>query len=114
MTNLDIEKIGTQLVIEFEKQQGREILRQKYKGCGWDLCTGNKNETRFIEIKTSRSKKLKGRWIEKCGFEHLQNNSHFWVYSVTECQENGSGIVKPYKGSNLKYKEEIKYILSFD
>jgi Holliday junction resolvase-like predicted endonuclease len=113
VTNLDIEKIGTKLVIEFEKEQGREILQQKYKGCGWDLCTSNDKETRFIEIKTSKSKKLVGRWIEKHGFEQLQNNPNFWVYSVTECKEDGTGIVKTYKGSDLQYKEEVKYVLSF-
>lgn len=114
MTNIEIEKIGTNLVIEYEKENGRVVKQQKYRGCGWDICTGNENETRYIEIKTSKSKKLVGRWVEKQGFEQLKNNKDFWVYSVTECKENGTGAIKTYRGKDLKYKPETKYILQFE
>ena len=74
MTNLDIEKIGTDVVLAYEKEQGRLPFRTKYKGCGWDICTGNDKETRYIEIKTTKSKKLVGRWLEKAGYNQLKMN----------------------------------------
>lgn len=113
MTNLEIERIGTLLVLEYEKSQGRRPLKEKFKGCGWDICTGNSLETRYIEIKTSRSKKLSGRWIEKKGWEQLKNNPDFWIYSVTEISSIPFGIIKTFKGSEIKIREEIKYILCF-
>jgi hypothetical protein len=43
MKNLDIEKIGTDLVIAYEKAQGREPFRPKYKGCGWTTINTNRS-----------------------------------------------------------------------
>ena len=114
VTNIDIEKVGTSLVLKYESENGRVVKQQKYRGCGWDICTGNDQETRYIEIKTSKSKKLVGRWLERHGFEQLRNNKDFWVYSVTECDENGTGVIKTYRGKDLKYKLETKYVLEFD
>ena len=113
MKNLDIEKIGTDLVIAHEKAQGREIFRPKFKGCGWDLCTGNPNETRYIEIKTTRSKKLTGRWLEKAGYNQFRMNPDFYIYGVTEVKEDGTGIITVYKPSDITIEEDIKYVLKF-
>ena len=113
MKNLDIEKIGTDLVIAYEKGQGREIFRSKYKGCGYDLCTGNQNETRYIEIKTTRSKKLTGRWLEKAGYNQLRMNPDFYVYSVTNIKEDGTGVITVYTAADITIEEDIKYVLKF-
>ena len=113
-TNLDIEKIGTTLVLSYEKSQGRVPIQSKTKGCGWDLCTGNEHEKRYIEIKTTRSKKLTGRWLEHKGYEQFLNNPNFWVYGVTEIKEDGTGKVKTYSPKKIVVTEDIKYVLKLD
>lgn len=116
LKNLEIEDIATQLVIEYEKNQGRNILKPKQKGCGWDLCTSDGKETRYIEIKSTTKKNLTGRWIEKAGYSHLKNNPDFWVYAVVDCEENKQGKIIPLSPEQLKnveIVEETKYIMKF-
>jgi len=113
MDNLHIEKIGTDIVIAHEKAEGREIFRPKYKGCGWDLCTGNENEIRYIEIKTTTQKKLTGRWLEKAGYNQFKTNKEFYIYGVTEIKQEGTGKLAIYKPSDIIIEEEIKYVLKF-
>lgn len=114
MRNLDIEKIGTDIIVAYEKKQGREIIKPKFKGCGWDLCTGDGNEIRFIEVKATKSKRVTGRWLEKAGHNQLQTNPHFYVYTVTDIQENdNSGILNIYTKADIEITEEIKYMLKF-
>jgi len=114
MKNLDIEKIGTNIVIAYEKEQGREIFRPKYKGCGWDVSFGDDKETRYIEIKTTTSKRLVGRWLEKAGYNQLLINPDFYIYGVTEIKEDGTGKLTVYKPSDIVIEEEIKYVLKFN
>ncbi len=111
--NLDIEKIGTQIVIAYEKEQGREEFRPKYKGCGYDYCSGNDKETRYIEIKTTKSKKLTGRWLEKAGYNQLKLNPDFYVYGVTDIKEDGTGKLTIYTAADITIEEDIKYVLKF-
>jgi hypothetical protein len=116
--NIDIETIAVNLVLAKEAQEGRYSFIQKTRGCGWDLSTATKDhsEIRYIEIKSTKTKKLVGRWLEKAGYEHLKNNKNFWIYSVTECKEDGSGIIKKYNWDDLQkleIKEEIKYVVKF-
>jgi len=113
MTNLDIEKIGTDIVIAYENSQGRSSFRPKFKGCGWDVCFGNDKETRYIEIKTTRSKKLTGRWLEKAGHNQLQINPDFYVYGVTNIKDDGTGILTIYTAADITIEEDIKYVLKF-
>lgn len=113
MKNLDIEKIGTDIVIAHEKEQGREVFRPKYKGCGYDLCMGNNKETRYIEIKTTTQKKLVGRWLEKAGYNQFNMNPDFYIYGVTEIKQDGTGKLKEYRPSDITIVEEIKYVLKF-
>lgn len=114
MTNLDIEKIGTDLVLQYEQEQGRKQSKNKFSGCGWDLCTSNDSETRYIEIKTTTQKKLVGRWLEKAGYEHLKNNSNFWIYAVTEIKNDGTGKLAIYTAKDITIHEEIKYVMKFE
>lgn len=113
-TNLDIEKIGTDIVLAYERAQGRDISKIKTKGCGWDLCTANQNEIRYIEIKTTKSKKLVGRWLEHRGYDQFLNNPDFWIYGVTEIKEDGTGKLKVYSPKNIKITEDVKYVLKLD
>lgn len=111
--NLDIERIGTDLVVAYEKTQGREIFRPKVKGCGWDLCTGNDKETRYIEVKATTKKRLEGRWLEKASHNQLQINPDFYIYVVTNIDENdiSKGDIKIYVKEDITITEEIKYML---
>lgn len=114
MKNLEIETVAVKLVLEHEKKEGRHIFKEKYKGCGWDVCSSDGINIRYIEIKSSKSKKLTGRWIEKAGYEHIKNNPNFWIYAVVNCKEDGSGNIIPINQTQLKnlgIVEEIKYIL---
>lgn len=116
LKNLEIENIATQLVIKYENEGGRKILKTKQKGCGWDLCTSDGKETRYIEIKSTSKKNLTGRWIEKAGYEHLKNNQDFWIYAVINCKDNGEGKIIALNHSQLKkveIVEEIKYMMKF-
>lgn len=113
MNNLDIERIGTEIVKKYEESQGRFPFRKKYKGCGWDVSFGNDKETRYIEIKTTRSKKLTGRWLEKAGYNQLQINPDFYVYGVTNIKEDGTGILTVYTAADIVIEEDIKYVLNF-
>lgn len=110
-TNLDIERIGTDVVLAYEHSQNRAVVKLKTKGCGWDLCTGNEKETRYIEIKTTKSKKLTGRWLEHKGYEQFCNNPDFWIYGVTEIKEDGTGKLKIYSPKDILITEDIKYVL---
>ena len=113
MKNLDIEKIGTDIVMSFEAKEGRQSFRPKYKGCGWDICTGNDKETRYIEIKTTTQKKLVGRWLEKAGHNQFKMNPDFYIYGVTEIKQDGTGKLTVYRPSDILIEEEIKYVLKF-
>ena len=113
-TNLDIERIGTNLVLDYERSQNRTVLKVKTKGCGWDICTGNDKEIRYIEIKTTCSKRLTGRWLEHKGYDQFKNNPDFWIYGVTEIKEDGTGKVKMYSPKNITITEDIKYVLKLD
>lgn len=116
LRNEEIESIATQLVIAYEKQQGRDQFIKKTKGCGWDLCSKNNQEIRYIEIKSTKQKSLRGRWIEKMGREHMRSNQDFWVYAVVECKEDGSGRIIPISPDQLKtveIVEEVKYVMKF-
>jgi hypothetical protein len=116
MDNPEIERIGTTIVIEYEKSQGRQPSSKKYPGCGWDLCFANPNtrDTRFIEVKTTTKKKLTGRWLEKAGYQELLNNPNFYIYGVTEVNEDGTGKLKIYTKDDITIKEDIKYVMSFN
>jgi len=114
MKNLEIEHIGTEIVKQYEESQKRFLFRPKYKGCGWDVCFGNEKETRYIEIKTTTSKRLVGRWLEKAGYNQLQFNPDFYIYGVTEIKEDGTGKLTVYKPSDIVIEEEIKYVLKFN
>jgi hypothetical protein len=111
--NLDIERIGTDLVIAYEKSQGREICKPKVKGCGWDLCTGSGNETRYIEVKATTKRRLEGRWLEKASHNQLQTNPEFYIYTITNIDEHdiSKGDIKIYTREDVTIVEEIKYML---
>jgi hypothetical protein len=111
--NLDIERIGTDLVIAYEKAQGRDISKPKVKGCGWDLCTGDDKETRYIEVKATTKKRLEGRWLEKAGHNQLQTNPEFFIYVITNIDENdiSKGDIKIYTKEDVSIVEEVKYML---
>ena len=85
MANLDTEKIGLDVVIAYEKGEGR-VSVSRVRGCGFDLVSKKEDgsDERHIEVKTTAKDRFTFRWLEALEQQALESDDRFFLYHVTD------------------------------
>jgi hypothetical protein len=115
MSNADTKRNGVQAVIQYERQQGRTDVQMVQK-TGFDLITKGNGEERHIQVKGTDKALFTDRWLEPSQYDALQNDSHFYLYLVTNANDPAARRIWIYdqKRTMARYSREVKkYYFAF-
>ena len=111
----DTNRNGVQAVIQYERQQGRTDVQMVQK-TGFDLITKGNGEERHIQVKGTDKALFTDRWLEPSQYDALQNDSHFYLYLVTNANDPAARRIWIYdqKRTMARYSREVKkYYFAF-
>lgn len=109
----NIEKIGMELSMEYERKQGRNPQDVSDQNLGYDIKSTSNNETRYIEVKGRKNETniqlTKNEWTKA---KILQDK--YWLYIIYNATTNPKliKIQNPAKKLKPTKKEEIIFIIS--
>ena len=86
MENIHTEKNGLEAVMAHEKAAGRDDLKRAHKR-GYDIISKGNGEERHIEVKATGKNRFTRRWLEELEYQALKEDPYFWVYLVTNANE---------------------------
>ena len=108
ITNSQIETLGIDAVIEYEKKAGRTVVKTVNR-CGFDIITKKPDgsDERHIEIKASSKPKFTYRWLEPLEEEKLQTDPLFFLYLVTQAGSDSPRVREYTKKEMDGLRKEI-------
>lgn len=104
----EIEKIGMQIAIKYERSQGREPEDVANQNLGFDIRSQGKDETRYIEVK-ARAKEGEVALTPNEWFKANRFKDQYWLYIVSNASTNPvlSIIQNPAEKLSVLRKEEV-------
>ncbi|MFZ2215963.1 MAG: helicase-related protein [Methanothermobacter tenebrarum] len=109
----NIEKIGMELSMEYERKQGRNPQDVSNQNLGYDIKSTSNNETRYIEVKSRKNETniqlTKNEWTKAKRFQ-----DKYWLYIIYNATTKPKliKIQNPAKKLKPTKKEEITYIIT--
>ncbi|AEH51465.1 helicase-related protein [Pseudothermotoga thermarum] len=107
--NEEIEKIGMQIAMEYERDQGRVPEDVSRENLGFDIRSRGKEEIRYIEVK-ARAKDgeiilTPNEWIKA-----RMLREKYWLYVVTNAENNPELYIINNPAENLKAIEKVEVV----
>lgn len=119
--NYETEAVGKEIVIKYEKQNGREFVsfdRFEFH-YGYDMKSFDPKieKCRYIELKTSRKPHMINRWLEEHEQHSLTKVANYYIYYILDIDvEKRTGKVIEFSAAEWqKYYKKIerKYWYAF-
>ena len=105
----EIEKIGMDVAMEYERNQGREPEDVSKENLGFDIRSKGKEETRYIEVK---ARKDEGQVALTCNewFKAKRFKEQYWLYIVANATTHPTLYIINNPAENLKIQEKIEVV----
>lgn len=105
----EIERIGMEIALGYEKSQGREPEDVSKDNLGFDIRSKGKDETRYIEVKARSDK---GDVALTCNewFKAKRFKQEYWLYVVANASANPELYVINNPTENLNIQERVEVV----
>ena len=105
----EVERIGMEIAIEYEKSQGRVPEDVSKENLGFDIRSRGEKEIRYIEVK-ARAKEgdialTPNEWLKA-----KMLNEEYWLYVVTNAKTNPELYIINNPAENLEAKEKVEVV----
>ncbi|MGQ9799272.1 MAG: helicase-related protein [Ignavibacterium sp.] len=105
----EIERIGMEFVMEFEKSQGRVPEDVSKENLGFDIRSKGQNETRYIEVKARKSEGevelTVNEWLKAKRFKE-----NYWLYIVANALTSPTLYIINNPSENLNVQEKVEIV----
>jgi len=105
----EIEKIGIEVAMEYEKSQGRKPEDVSKENLGFDIRSKGKDEIRYIEVKARRDEGevalTPNEWFKAKRFKE-----QYWLYIVANAVSNPTLYIINNPAENLNVEEKIEVV----
>jgi len=105
----EIEKIGMEIAMEYEKNQGREPEDVSKENLGFDIRSKGDGETRYIEVK-ARADEGQIALTANEWFKAKRFKEQYWLYAVFNAAENPILYIINNPAENLDVQEKIEVV----
>lgn len=115
LENEEIERIGMEIAMEYERRNGREPEDVSKENLGFDIRSKGKGETRYIEVKARSSEGevmlTLNEWMMAKRF-----GKDYWLYVILNATTKPVLYVinDPVKNLNAIKKVEVKFVVPVD
>jgi SNF2 family DNA or RNA helicase len=109
----EIEKIGMNIVMEYEKSQGREPEDVSKENLGYDIRSKGKNEIRYIEVKTRKNEGSIALTLNEKNYAE-RFKEQYWLYVVYNAVSNPELLIinNPAEKLKMEEKKEVRFIIT--
>ncbi len=106
----EVERIAVELVMKYEREQGRKPVSVEEENCGWDVSSLLDGQVaRYIEVKGRAGEGgvalTPNEWIKAQRF-----GKDYWLYVVVNCKTNPKIYLIQDPASKLNPKEEVSVV----
>ena len=105
----EVEKIGMEIAIEYEKTQGREPEDVSKENLGFDIRSKGEKETRYIEVKARKDEGqivlTPNEWFKAKRFK-----GEYWLYVVCNAIKSPTLYIIRDPAENLKMEEKVEVV----
>jgi hypothetical protein len=106
----EVERIAVELVLKYEREQGRKPVSVEEENCGWDVSSLHDGQVhRYIEVKGRAGQGgvalTPNEWIKAQRF-----GKDYWLYVVVNCKTNPQLYLIQDPASKLSPKEEVSVV----
>jgi len=106
----EVERIAVELVMKYEREQGRKPVSVEEENCGWDVSSLLDGQVdRYIEVKGRAGEGgvalTPNEWIKAQRF-----GKDYWLYVVVNCKTNPQLFLIQDPASKLSPKEEVSVV----
>jgi len=105
----EIERIGMEIAMEYEKSQGRQPEDVSKENLGFDIRSKGRDETRYIEVKARKDEGdvalTVNEWLKAKRFKE-----NYWLYVVCNAVSNPTLYIINNPAENLVVKEKVEVV----
>ena len=105
----EIERIGMEIAMEYERQQGRVPEDVSKENLGFDIRSKDKDEVRYIEVKAKAGEGevalTPNEWFKARRFKE-----QYWLYVVVNAKTNPVLYIINNPAENLKPQEKVEIV----
>jgi len=115
-SNVEIERIGMEIAMKYEKNQAREPEDVSRENLGFDIRSKSEDEMRYIEVKARKDEGLVALTLNEW-FKAKRFKEQYWLYVVVNATINPILYIinNPAENLNVQEKVEIvRFIVSVD
>ncbi len=105
----EIEAIGMQIAMEYEKSQGRQPEDVSSENLGFDIRSRGENEIRYIEVK-ARANEGEIALTPNEWFKANRFKEQYWLYVISNAKTNPTLTIIQDPARNLNYVEKIEVV----
>jgi hypothetical protein len=105
----EIERIGMDIAMEYERSNGREPEDVSRENLGFDIRSKGNSETRYIEVK---ARKDEAQVALTCNewFKAKRFKEQYWLYVVANARTNPTLYIVNNPAQNLNVREKIEVV----
>jgi superfamily II DNA/RNA helicase len=105
----EIERIGMEIAMEYERSQGREPEDVSKENLGFDIRSRGKDEIRYIEVKARKEEGdvalTVNEWLKAKRFKE-----NYWLYIVCNAITNPTLYIINNPAENLKVQDKVEVV----
>jgi superfamily II DNA or RNA helicase len=105
----EIERIGMEIAMEYERSQGREPEDVSKENLGFDIRSRGKDEIRYIEVKARKDEGdvalTVNEWLKAKRFKE-----NYWLYIVCNAITNPTLYIINNPAENLKVQDKVEVV----
>jgi hypothetical protein len=105
----EIERIGMEIAMEYERSQGREPEDVSKENLGFDIRSRGKDEIRYIEVKARKEEGdvalTVNEWLKARRFKE-----NYWLYIVCNAITNPTLYIINNPAENLKVQDKVEVV----
>jgi superfamily II DNA or RNA helicase len=105
----EIERIGMEIAMEYERSQGREPEDVSKENLGFDIRSKGKDEIRYIEVKARKDEGdvalTVNEWLKAKRFKE-----NYWLYIVCNAITNPTLYIINNPAENLKVQDKVEVV----
>jgi hypothetical protein len=105
----EIERIGMEIAMEYERSQGREPEDVSKENLGFDIRSRGKDEIRYIEVKARKDEGdvalTVNEWLKAKRFKE-----NYWLYIVCNAISNPTLYIINNPAENLKVQDKVEVV----
>jgi superfamily II DNA/RNA helicase len=105
----EIERIGMEIAMEYERSQGREPEDVSKQNLGFDIRSRGKNEIRYIEVKARKEEGDVALTVNEL-FKAKRFKENYWLYIVCNSITNPTLYIINNPAENLKVQDKVEVV----